>query len=108
MNTQSSYEFIVSESKEVGVLISSSDNSDFSLSAIYSYKDQYGTVFVNGADATIDGHNVYCLITPTIPSSGQIVEFTITIIPLLGGVPDPNKNMQIIKPIIYIDVFPDK
>ena len=108
MTIQTDYSFTLGESKEVGVLVSSSDGSNFSISGSFSHKDQYGTIFSTG-DVTIDGYKIYTLITPSLPSSGQFVEFILNIIPLdQNGVPDPNKNMEKIIPIVYIDVYPEK
>jgi hypothetical protein len=99
-------EFILGEQKEVGVELSTTDGTDFGIeSAPYVYKDSAGTVLGSG-EATIDGKKVYVLLAPTVAGYSHKVIFTITTQPLdANGQPEINRNKEVIKATVIIDVL---
>jgi hypothetical protein len=93
--------FRVGEEKEIGVEITSKDDSSFGISqAIYEYRDSEGNVLAQG-DASVDGHYVYVLLKPTVEGYSHSIEFSFRSTPLdSNGNPDLSKNSEVHKPLI--------
>ena len=96
--------FKVGEQKEVGVEISSTDGTNFSVTATYKYLDKNHNELASGT-AEVDGKKVFVLLTPSQAGSNQQVVFTCTLTPLgEDGQPDPSKNSEVIMPSVLITV----
>lgn len=93
--------FRVGEEKEIGVEITSKDESSFGISqATYEYRDSEGNVLDQG-DASVDGHYVYVLLKPTGEGYSHSIEFSFKTTPLdSNGNPDLSKNSEVHKPLI--------
>lgn len=100
------YVFTVGEEKEVGVELSSSDGTNFSVTATYEHKNSSGQVLASGT-AQVDGKKVFVLLKPTVAGNYQQVVFTCTLTPLDAyGQPDPSKNVEKVKPAVSVIVNP--
>lgn len=97
------YVLRVGEQREVGTTGSSSDGSNFSLSATYIFKDTSGNI-LSSENARIDGYKAFALISPS--QAGRFtVTFTITVTPLdANGMVDPTKQTQIYKEDVIVKV----
>ncbi len=92
--------FILGESKELGIKVRAADGEDFTITgATYEYKDKSGNLFETG-EATVEDKMVYTELTPTAVGFDQIVTFKVT----LKSV-DVAKNPETVKANVIVNVL---
>ncbi len=95
--------FIIGESKELGIKVKAVDGEDFSITgATYEYKDRSGNLLETG-EATVDDKMVYTELTPTVVGFDQIVTFKVTLKPV-----DVTKNPETVKADVIVNVMKEQ
>jgi len=95
--------FIIGESKELGIKVKAADGEDFSITAAtYEYKDRSGNLLETG-EATVEDKMVYTELTPTVVGFDQIVTFKVTLKPV-----DVTKNPETVKADVIVNVMKEQ